>query len=108
MTNRTVILELTAKNHLRRFIRFATTELSGLMSYAFDLPALYSQIADQIDQKRLVKPGDISFFQASKFELIINLKTAASSWPSFTRVWHPARLRQQDRRLAASRLVASF
>jgi hypothetical protein len=67
-----------------------------------------ARLPTKIDQKRLVKPGDIPFFQASKFELIINLKTAASSWPSFTRVWHPARLRQQDRRLAASRLVASF
>jgi hypothetical protein len=33
---------------------------------------------------------------------------AAASWPGFTGVWHPARLRQQDRWLAAVRLVASF
>ena len=47
------------------------------MAYSFDLIELYKRAADNIDAiLEGVKPGDIPFYQASKFELSINLKAA--------------------------------
>jgi putative tryptophan/tyrosine transport system substrate-binding protein len=49
----------------------------GLMAYSFDLVELNKRIANNIDAiLRGAKPGDIPFYQATKFELSINLKTA--------------------------------
>jgi len=47
------------------------------MAYSPDLPELSRDAAHQVEQiLKGANPGDLSFFQASKFELIINLKTA--------------------------------
>jgi putative tryptophan/tyrosine transport system substrate-binding protein len=49
----------------------------GLMAYAVDLPAMYRQGAVFVDKVlKGAKPGDLPVQQATKFELIINLKTA--------------------------------
>jgi ABC-type uncharacterized transport system substrate-binding protein len=52
---------------------------SGLMAYSFDLVELNKRrVASDIDAiLRGANPGDIPYYQASKFELSINLKTAA-------------------------------
>ena len=56
----------------RRFV-----EAGGLLSYGFDRGELWRIVADEIDQiLRGAKPGEIPFYQTTKFELIINLKTA--------------------------------
>jgi putative ABC transport system substrate-binding protein len=47
------------------------------MAYACDLSDLFRRVASQIDQiLKGAKPGNIPYFQATKFDLIINLKTA--------------------------------
>ena len=53
---------------------------SGLMAYSFDLVELNKRrVASDIDAiLRGANPGDIPYYQASKFELSINLKTAAA------------------------------
>ncbi len=49
----------------------------GFMAYAFELLDLIRHNADLIDLiLKGAKPGDIPFYQARKFDLIINLKTA--------------------------------
>ena len=49
----------------------------GLMAYAYDQDEMATQNARQIDQiVKSAKPGDIPFYQATRFLLIINLKTA--------------------------------
>jgi putative ABC transport system substrate-binding protein len=54
-------------------------EIGGLMAYAFDLVELNKRAANVIDAiLRGANPGEIPYFQASKFELSINLKTAKS------------------------------
>ena len=54
-------------------------ELGGLMAYGPDGIDLFRHAADQIDQiLRGAKPGEIPFYQATNFELTINLKTAKS------------------------------
>jgi putative tryptophan/tyrosine transport system substrate-binding protein len=54
-----------------------SVEAGGLMAYSFDLVELLTRVASNIDAiLRGSKPGDIPFYQASKFGLSINLKTA--------------------------------
>jgi putative ABC transport system substrate-binding protein len=49
------------------------------MAYSFDLVELNKRVASDIDAiLRGANPGDIPYYQASKFELSINLKTAAA------------------------------
>ena len=59
------------------FTFFEPAEAGGLMAYSFDLVELYKRAANNIDAiLKGAKPGDIPFYQASKFELSINLKAA--------------------------------
>jgi len=49
----------------------------GLMAYATSLPALHKRIADYVDRIfEGARPGDMPIEQPSKFELVINLRTA--------------------------------
>ena len=52
-------------------------DLGGLMTYAPDLGELAQRMANDVHQIfNGTKPGDIPFYQPTKFLLIINLKTA--------------------------------
>jgi len=47
------------------------------MSYGADFPALFVRAADYVDKiLRGTKPGDIPVEQPTKFDLVLNLKTA--------------------------------
>lgn len=52
-------------------------DAGGLMSFGPNLPSLHRRAADFVDKvRRGAKPADLPFEQPSRFELIINMKTA--------------------------------
>jgi ABC-type uncharacterized transport system substrate-binding protein len=76
--NRRAIVDFAARHMLpvmyssREFV-----EVGGLISYGVDYPALYYRAATYVDKiLKGAKPGDLPIEQPTKFELIINLKTA--------------------------------
>src|SRR3954469_2593163 len=66
------------KGEYPHFIRSANmSKLDGLMAYSIDLADAFRRLPNLID--RILKganPGDIPFYQPTKFELVINLKTS--------------------------------
>jgi putative tryptophan/tyrosine transport system substrate-binding protein len=76
--HRQLIVELLEKQGVPAIYPFsAYVEIGGLMAYVADVPDVFSHAANQIDQiLKGTKPGDIPFYQARKFDLFINLKTA--------------------------------
>ncbi len=78
MANRTLIVDLVSEARLPAiFPFFDLVQDGGLMAYSFDLVELNKRVANNIDAiLRGGNAGDIPFYQASKFELSINLRTA--------------------------------
>jgi putative ABC transport system substrate-binding protein len=76
--HRTRLAELALKHRLpTMFAPKENVEAGGLMSYAPDLVDLTRRAATYIDKiLKGAKPGDLPVEQASKYELVINLKTA--------------------------------
>jgi len=76
--SRRLIVELAEKGRLPTMSAFRElVELGGLMAYASDYRDVYRHAARQTDQ--IIKgapPGELPFYQATKFELVIDLKTA--------------------------------
>jgi putative ABC transport system substrate-binding protein len=78
LAQRALIVELAEKHHFPIIYPYRDyVEAGGLMAYAPDLGELAQWLADDVHQiLNGVKPGDIPFYQPTKFQLIINLKTA--------------------------------
>jgi putative tryptophan/tyrosine transport system substrate-binding protein len=78
MRYRSLILELVGTARLPAIYPFfELVEGGGLMAYAFDLVELNKRVANDVDAiLRGTKAGEIPFYQATTFELSINLKTA--------------------------------
>jgi putative ABC transport system substrate-binding protein len=76
--NRAPIVTLALEAQLpTSFTASAIVRAGGLMSYGPSYPALFQHAAEIVDKiLRGTKPGDIPVEQPTKFELVINLKTA--------------------------------
>ena len=76
--NRETIVELAAKGRIPAIYSYREfVEFGGLMAYSIDLVDTFRRLANLIDKiLRGANPGDIPFYQPTKFELSINLKTA--------------------------------
>ena len=76
--HRKLIVELAEKNRLPVMCPYRDyVEAGGLMAYAVDLAELLRRMADNVHQiLKGAKPRDIPIYQPTKFELLINLKTA--------------------------------
>jgi len=76
--HRQLLVEMITKSQIPAIYSYREhVELGGLMAYSFDLADMFSRAADQIGQIfRGTNPGDIPFYQQTKFELVINMKTA--------------------------------
>jgi putative tryptophan/tyrosine transport system substrate-binding protein len=76
--NRARVTELAARHRVPAMYpwRFYV-DAGGLMSYATSIPAFHHRSATYVDRiLKGVRPGDLPIEQPTKFELVINLKTA--------------------------------
>ena len=78
VTYQKLIAELAAKQRLpSMFGRKEFVDAGGLMSYGAQIPDLFRRAATYVDKiLKGDKPGDLPVQQPTKFEFIINLKTA--------------------------------
>ena len=77
---RVPLVALATKRRLPTIYPFRElVDVGGLIAYSLDLADVYRRVANVIDTVlKGTNPGDIPFYQQTKFELIINLKTAKS------------------------------
>jgi putative tryptophan/tyrosine transport system substrate-binding protein len=76
--HRKLIVELAEKNGLPTMGSYREhVEAGGLMAYGIDIAELLGRMADDVHEiLKGAKPGDIPIYQGTRFELLINLKTA--------------------------------
>ena len=79
-SNRKRIVDLVTKNRLPAiYSRGDYVTSGGLMSYGRDETEPYRRVASMVDKiLKGTKPGDLPVEQPTKFELLINLKTATA------------------------------
>ena len=77
-TQRRQVLDFAAKNRLpAMYTNSEFLEAGGLMSYGPNITDLFRRAADYVDKiLKGTKPADIPVEQPTKFEFVINLKTA--------------------------------
>ena len=76
--NGRTVVQLAARRHLPATYEAKTfVEVGGLMSYGPSFPDMYRRAATYVDQiLKGARPGDLPVQQATKFELVINVRTA--------------------------------
>jgi len=77
-TYRAQLVDFAARRRLPAVDPFKeSVEIGGLMAYAVDLVDLNRRTATYVDKiLRGAKPGDLPIEQPTKFELLVNMKTA--------------------------------
>ena len=77
-TNQTRLVDLAIKHRLPgMYLEQEFVQAGGLMTYATSIPDLYRRAATYVDKIfKGAKAGDLPVEQPTKFELVINLKTA--------------------------------
>ena len=85
VTDRQVIVNLAEKYRLPTIYPYREyVDSGGLLSYGIDRSEIYRRLADLTDQVlRGAKPSDIPYQQQTKFELVLNRKTATSQGLKF-------------------------
>ncbi len=91
-TERARLAELELKHRLPGIFDFReSVEAGGLMSYGPDINDMYRRSATYVDKiHKGAKPADLPFDQASRYDLVINLKTAKAlglTLPPSVLVW---------------------
>ena len=78
LAQRRRIVEFMMTNRLPAIYAYREfAEAGGLISYSPDFDALFQEAAAYVDKiLRGANPGDLPVQQASKFKLVVNLKTA--------------------------------
>jgi len=78
LANRTRLVELAKRHRLPSIYGLREhVEVGGLMAYAPNLPGLYRRAATYVAKiLNGAKPADLPVEQPTKFDLVINLKTA--------------------------------
>lgn len=73
-----MLIELALKNQIPAIYPFREfAEVGGLLVYSVDLGDISRRMANLADKiLKGANLGDIPFFQPTKFELIVNLKTS--------------------------------
>jgi putative ABC transport system substrate-binding protein len=77
-THRRRVVELAVRNQLPAMYGFKEfVDVGGLMAYGPDWPDLYRRAASIVDKLlRGARPADLPIEQPTKFELVVNMKTA--------------------------------
>jgi len=72
------VVEFSARNHLPSIYAWKDPAIAGgLMAYGINIPQAYRRAAYYVDKiLRGTKPGDLPVERPTKFDLVINLKTA--------------------------------
>jgi putative ABC transport system substrate-binding protein len=75
---RRAIVGLAEETRLPMFYPYREfVEVGGLMSYGVDIPDAFRRLAGYVDRiLKGAKPGDLPIYQATKLELVLNMKTA--------------------------------
>jgi putative ABC transport system substrate-binding protein len=78
ITYRASLVELVAKSMIPAIYPYREfVEVGGLMSYSIDLPDVFRRLGSLVDKiLKGANPAGIPFYQQTRFELVINLKTA--------------------------------